>query len=131
LLLHFSRIVKLPKIIRQSNFIKEIIYRENSRSDIAMLVSKIVSTFLFSFFSSSADYQWFLIISLFGLSVMQFMKVFTSKPYYHFSSLVIMIITNGLYMWTNFILLLAKVNSNNFSFRSSNRIISLVLSIFG
>jgi hypothetical protein len=55
-----------------------------------------------------------MIIVIFSLSVAQFSILYNNKPYYHFTSMSMLLILNGIYMWTNTVLIVAKVKFIDF-----------------
>lgn len=55
--------------------------KSNSRSDVFLLISKIIICFIFIFFGES-DNQWILIAILFFLSAFTFFSYYHSLPYY-------------------------------------------------
>lgn len=73
--------------------------KENSRSDIVMILSKLVSTVIFSFFNDE-KYDWFLILVILILSSWQFFKHFTEKPNHNHILQVYLSTLNGIYFWT-------------------------------
>jgi hypothetical protein len=73
-----------------------------------MLASKVLYVFAFTFFNkSSVGNTWFLSICLFIGSAIIFAAFYFDRPYYHAKAQQIMNVYNGLFLWTNSILLLS------------------------
>ena len=85
--------------------------KENSRADFAIQISKVVSTSISTFFQDE-KFQWFVIIINFSFSVFQVVKMYIDRPYYNFNQMGRVMCLNGIYMWSNFMLLICKVFSN-------------------
>lgn len=90
-----------------SEFVGGDTAKENSRADFAILISKIVSIFISTFFRAK-NYQWFVIILNFSFSVFQVVKMYIDRPYYNFKQMGLIMCLNGIYMWSNFMLLVCK-----------------------
>lgn len=99
-------------MLKQSKSLYNILYkknnRENSRSDLILIISKLIATIIFSFYQD-AQYDWFLIVVIILLSSMQFFKHFLDKPNYNKSLQLYLSVLNGIYFWTCFVILIAYV----------------------
>lgn len=85
--------------------------KENSRADFAILISKIVSTSISTFFQDE-KFQWFVIVINFSFSVFQVVQMYTARPYYNFKQMGLIMCLSGIYMWSNFMLLVCKIFGN-------------------
>lgn len=71
-----------------------------------MLIQKVVYVFAFTFFGES-DYYWFLSVVLFIGSAVVFVSFASERPYYYSKTQKAINVLNGLFLWTNTILLLS------------------------
>ena len=82
--------------------------KENSRADFVNVCSKILSTVASSFFVNK-NYQWLLVTIHFACSSFQFSKLYFDRPYYEFKQQQLLILYNGIYLWTTTMLLVCKI----------------------
>ena len=82
--------------------------KENSRADFVNVCSKILSTVASSFFVNK-NYQWLLVTIHFACSSFQFSKLYFDRPYYEFKQQQLLILYNGIYLWTTTMLLICKI----------------------
>ena len=85
--------------------------RQNSRADIFVLSVKIILNYLFTFFTKD-EYIWFLITVLVTLSTITYLKFRYGWPYYNEKVSKVFNMTTGLFSWTSWVLLLAKLLEN-------------------
>jgi len=82
--------------------------RVNSRTEVFEMVSKIIFNYLFTFFGKP-QYQWVLIAVLLTFSTITYYKYRYNWPYYSPTISMVVNILSGLFVWTNLVLLIAKV----------------------
>jgi hypothetical protein len=81
--------------------------KSNSKSDVIMLVVKIITVLLFGFFGNESN-SWILIVVTFILSCFMFFSYFEEQPYYNYKIMKMYLIITGIYLWNCLVLLLGK-----------------------
>ncbi len=87
--------------------------KSSSKSDVFMLLCKIISVLLFGFFGQVSS-QWILIIIIFFLSSFMFISYYDERPYYSDKIMKVYLVCTGLYLWTITSLLLGKILEYSF-----------------
>jgi hypothetical protein len=82
--------------------------KSSSKSDVFMLLCKIISVLLFGFIENKSS-QWILIIVIFFLSAFMFISYYEERPYYSDKIMKVYLVCTGLYLWTITCLLLGKI----------------------
>jgi hypothetical protein len=85
--------------------------RSNSKSEVFMLISKIITILLFSFLRNESS-QWILIIVTFFLSGFMFFSYYEGRPYYNDTIMKVYLVSTSIYFWNTFVLLFGKILEN-------------------
>ena len=83
-------------------------YRVNSRTDVFLLVYKIVCIVLFAFLPGP-EYAWLLVAVLILGSTRNYYKCKVDRPYFNEKIALLWNITNAVYLWVNSVLLLCML----------------------
>lgn len=86
----------------------DISARVNSRSDVFIILMKISLIYIFAFLLDKS-YQWLIIVVLMILSSTAFLNFRNHWPYYSDKMNKFFCIITGIFLWGNFVLLIAKI----------------------
>ncbi len=83
--------------------------KRNSKSDIVLLVSKLIIVLLFGFFGNNGDNSWLLAIVLFLLAFFIYITYQEEQPYYNPKIMKMYNIVTAIFLWNTIVLLIGKV----------------------
>jgi hypothetical protein len=82
--------------------------KRSSRSDVFMLICKVITVIAFGFLSGEAS-EWILIIILFVLAAFMLHSYYDERPYYNDKVMKVYLVCNGIFLWSSTALLIAKI----------------------
>jgi hypothetical protein len=82
--------------------------KRSSRSDVFMLICKIITVLVFGFLSGEAS-EWILIITLFVLAAFMLHSYYDERPYYNDKVMKVYLVSTAIFLWSCTALLIAKI----------------------
>ena len=87
--------------------------RSSSRADSFLVITKIIQILFMYYAFAIREIHWIIIILQWVISYFMFYFYYAYHPYYNESANTMRVISNGLYLWSNTVLLIGKILENS------------------